>query len=509
VFAKSFAPYKWGAPMSQMISAATLYNLVQCPKRVERDMYGDLSERDEINAFIAMLWERGTNYEEEIIRRGELEFLDLSQSEPEEQERLTLEAMRRGERLIYSGRIVAGDCVGVPDLLRRHGRGYLPIDIKSGRGEEGGSDDEDGKPKLHYAVQLALYVDILEQLGLSAGRRGWILDVRGQEVEYDFSAPRGVRKIETLWEEYQALLSTAQNIAAGQFVPKGALASSCKLCHWHTACARELREADDLTLIPALGRAIRDSMEETIPTVSALAEINPEGFITKDKTVFRGVGPDRLRTFHARAKLLTDPEARPYLKAPLALPRSSVEFFFDIEVDPLRDLTYLHGIVERRNGDNATEQFIAFFADEETEGAERAAFAQAVAYLMSEPAATIWYYSKYERTIYRKLQARYPDVCTAQDIEELFDPARTIDLYNDVVTKATEWPTNDQSIKTLAKFLGFTWRDTNPSGAASIEWFDQWVRTRDPAIKVRILEYNEDDCRATRVLLDGIRELES
>lgn len=28
-----------------------------------------------------------------------------------------------------------------------------------------------GKPKLHYAVQLALYIDILERLGLSAGRR--------------------------------------------------------------------------------------------------------------------------------------------------------------------------------------------------------------------------------------------------------------------------------------------------------------------------------------------------
>jgi hypothetical protein len=38
----------------------------------------------------------------------------------------------------------------------------VPGDIKSGAGEEGGGDDGDGRPKLHYAVQLALYVDILE-----------------------------------------------------------------------------------------------------------------------------------------------------------------------------------------------------------------------------------------------------------------------------------------------------------------------------------------------------------
>ena len=205
--------------------------------------------------------------------------------------------------------------------------------------------------------------------------------------------------------------------------------------------------------------------------------------------------------------LLTDPNAKPYLKAPVMLPASDVEFFFDIEVDPLRGFTYLHGIVERRGGDSANERFIAFFTDDETPEAEREAFAQSVAYLNSVPSATIWYYSKYERTLYRKLQARHPEVCSSEVIEELFNPARAIDLYNDVVTKATEWPTNDQSIKTLAKYLGFSWRDTNPSGAASIEWFDRWVRERDPAMKARILDYNEDDCKATRVLLDGIRAL--
>jgi predicted RecB family nuclease len=115
--------------------------------------------------------------------------------------------------------------------------------------------------------------------------------------------------------------------------------------------------------------------------------------------------------------------------------------------------------------------------------------------------------AKYERTIYRKLQQKYPDICTPEDVEQLFDPRRAIDLYGDVMMKATEWPTRDHSIKTLAKYLGFAWRDTHPSGAASVEWFDRWCRERSPEIRARILEYNEDDCRATRVLLDGIRAL--
>jgi predicted RecB family nuclease len=176
-----------------------------------------------------------------------------------------------------------------------------------------------------------------------------------------------------------------------------------------------------------------------------------------------------LKTFIARAKLLTTPGAKAYLKASVSLPSASTELFFDIEADPIRDICYLHGFVARKGGDTANEKFIAFFADHDTPNAEREAFAQAIEHFRKSQPAVMYYYSKYERTFYRKLQIRYPGVCPADEIETLFDPARAVDLYNDVVTKATEWPTRDHSIKTLASHLGFHWRDANPSGAASIE----------------------------------------
>ena len=156
--------------MATPITASMLYNLVQCPKRVALDLYGDVSIRDKVSPFVQMLWERGAAYEQEVMASGNLPALDLSDYEGDEKERLTLEAMRRGEPLIYGGRISADDLLGIPDLLRRSGQGYVPVEIKSGGAEEGGGDDNDGKPKLHYAVQLALYVDVLERLGLSAGR---------------------------------------------------------------------------------------------------------------------------------------------------------------------------------------------------------------------------------------------------------------------------------------------------------------------------------------------------
>ena len=466
------------------------------------DAFGSLADRDTINPFVRLLWERASLFESETVDKLHVPFLDLSKVDEDDRERLTLEAMARGEPLIYGGRIRFEDLIGMPDLLRREPGGYVPGDVRSGRGKEGGDEDHDGKPKLHYAVRLALCVDILEHLEFSSARRAFVLDIQDNEVTYDFSAPDS-----RLWERYEEVLSETRAILLRQINPLPAYGSVCKLCHWYAFCVAKLTDADDLTLIPRLGRSDRDRMRDSIPTIGAFAEVNPEGFIKGKKTVFAGIGADRFHTLQARAVMLKETSPRPYLREPVILKIFPIELFFDIEVDPLRGICYLHGFVERKNGDTSTERFVSYFADDPTPEAERDAFAAALDYFASRSDAGIYYYSKYERTIYRKLQQKYPDICTPEDVERLFDSERAIDLYGDVVLKATEWPTRDHSIKTLAKYLGFSWRDIHPSGAASVEWFDRWCREHTPAIRQRILDYNEDDCRATRVLLDGIRNL--
>ena len=493
------------------VTAAHLYDLVSCPHRVMLDAFGDLTQRDEIGPFVRMLWERGSAYEASVIEKlaGIEPVLDLSAIPLGEREARTLDAMRDGVALIYQGRLRAGDLLGSPDLLRKEGAGYVPIDIKSGRGEEGGDEDSDPSPKEHYAVQLGLYVDALEQLGFSAGRRAYVWDILGNEVLYDFAVLYGTRNPRTLWSDYQDALSSARRILSRTGTTRPAYAASCKLCHWYTHCIDALQKADDLTLIPKLGRSLQTVMIDQIPTIADLAAANPDAYINGTRTVFRGLGADRLRTCHERAKLIKSDNPQPRLLLPLQLPSRHLEIFFDIEADPMQDICYLHGFLERRGGDNASERFVAFFADDATREAEEQVFRDAWTYLRANSDAVIFYYSKYERTAYRKLQARYPGACTPEEVEALFARDRSVDLYFDVVEAATMWPTRDHSIKTLAKFLGFSWRDTDPSGAASIEWYQRWTEQRDPAIKSRILEYNEDDCRATRVLLDAVRRIAS
>lgn len=482
-----------------------LYDLVQCPHRPSMDLFGDPAKRDEINAFVQLLWEKGTAYEHDVIGSLTLPILDLSRYSGGEKKQQTLEAMKRGDPLIYSARISADGLLGDPDLLRREGDGYVAGDIKSGSGEYGEGDST--KLKKHYGVQLSLYTDILERIGYSCSRRPFIWDIHGKEVIYDLEEPQGKTNPWTVWSLYQKILAQAQRIIDQPEHSVPAYSGTCKLCHWYSACLSQLEELDDLTLLPELGRAKRDVMVDTVPTVFELANTDIEGFISGKKTIFPGVGATTLQKFHNRAQLTKTEGASAYLTIPINLPFSETELFFDIEVDPMRDLCYLHGFVERHNGDNTTEKYVAFFTEDVSSAEEERAFRDAWQYICDKQPCIIYYYSKYERTIWRQLQSKYPTVCTAEDIEDLFDPSQSVDLYFDVVKKATEWPTRDYSIKTLAKYLGFSWRDTHPSGAASIEWFDRWIQTGDETIKQRILDYNEDDCLATRVVLDGIRAL--
>ncbi len=479
-----------------------LYNLVQCPRRFTLDLFGDPKQKDPVSPFVQLLWEKGNAYEEEVIKGLKIPFTNLRIQDDRERERLTVEAISRGDELIYGGRLSAGDLLGEPDLIRKSPGGYVAGDIKSGAGRTGVTEESEGRPKEHYAVQLALYTDILEKNGFSPGRVPYVLDANGEEVPYDLDSD--LRKDQTLWDAYQAALALARDLAAKKARSTPALTAICKLCHWRSFCLRQMEKADDLTLIPELGRSRRDALISRVRTVEDLAKMDVEGLMVGKKTAIKGIGPDTLRKFKARAILQKTPGAKPYLKQPLNLPVSGRELFFDIEADPMHDICYLHGFLEREGGE---ESYSAFLAEKPSAEEEERAFQEAWRFIRARPPCVIYYYSPYERTYWRKLRKKYPKVLSESEVEGLFDPNTSIDLYKDVIRSKTEWPTRDYSVKTLAKFLGFKWRDMSPSGAESIEWYNRWTETGDPALRDRILQYNEDDCAAMRVLLDGLREM--
>ena len=48
---------------------------------------------------------------------------------------------------------------------------------------------------------------------------------------------------------------------------------------------------------------------------------------------------------------------------------------------------------------------------------------------------------------------------------------------------------------------------TNTLDSKAIQWFNEYLKTKDEKILERILLYNEDDCKATMILKDAIAKL--
>jgi uncharacterized protein len=487
------------------ITASLLYSYLVCPHRVAMDLAGDPAQRDPVSPFVQLLWERGIAHEHEFIAGLGVPIVDLSALSGDAREAATLEAIARRAPLICGGRLSMDELLGEPDLLRLEDGGYAAMDIKSGAGRErADEDDEEGKPRKTYGVQIALYTDILLRMKVAAGRYGYILDAHLQEHRYDLDAKLGPRS-DSIWEIYVKARAATLALLRGSIKSTPALSGDCRQCVWRSACFEVLQGTQDLTLVAELGRVSRDAMQGQFPSLAELAAADIERFINGSKSRIPGVSARRLRRFQRRAvlQLAGDP---PCLNRAIDWPGAATELFFDIETDPMRDLCYLHGFVIREGRDNASERFHGVFAEDLSSAAECDAFADAMALFRQHPHATVIHYSRYERTHYRKLQDKYPQVATRDEIEQLFAGPRALDLYEKVRSES-EWPTHDLSVKSLARWCGFEWRDSDPSGASSIEWFDQWARGGDPALRQRLLDYNEDDCRAMRVVLDAMKGL--
>ena len=172
------------------ITASQLYSHLTCPHRVAMDLSGDPALRDPVSPFVQMLWECGNAHEREVVA-GLGAITDLSMLAGDEREAATREAIARRDPLIYGGRLSVDELLGEPDLLRLENGGYVAIDIKSGAGREGAEEEEEGKPKKTYGVQIALYTDILLRMKVAAGRYGYILDGHLREHRYDLDRKLG------------------------------------------------------------------------------------------------------------------------------------------------------------------------------------------------------------------------------------------------------------------------------------------------------------------------------
>lgn len=488
------------------ISASTLYNYIQCPHKVWRDKYGPQNEKDpEANPFVELLWEKGVLHEDKVIKTiGE--YTDLSEGNYNQRFEKTIAEMKKGTDLIYQGVLIYENLLGIPDLLKSNRDGtYTPIDIKSGRGFEGVEDEDSEKYKKHYAVQLCHYVEILKKLGYAKSDQARIIDIRNNEVIYDLQREMGIRNKNTWWQYYYEIRNAVELLVENREQNSPAMAGVCKLCQWYKSCKKWAKDTHDPTTIFYVGRSKRDKLYEDlgITTVEDVIQLDIAEVLNKkahDKTFLSGIAEKTLTKLVERA-LILNKDADPVIYKHFDFPNKSYELFFDIEDDPTQELVYLHGVYERSP---SGERFVYFVTKDTTPDSEKQAWTEFWNYVRSLPKDdyAVYYYSQHEKTTYKKMRELYPDVVSEEELEEFFDKEHAVDLYTHVILPFTDWPLGSYSVKEIAQYLKFKWRDETPSGALSIQWFNEYLKDKDPKKLERILLYNEDDCKATVVIKD-------
>lgn len=125
------------------------------------------------------------------------------------------------------------------------------------------------------------------------------------------------------------------------------------------------------------------------------------------------------------------------------------------------------------------------------------------AYCYSRTAEDKWLYESARRFAGR------PGVPTVEQVRAFVDGPEWVDMFQ-AVSEQFICP-NGKGLKKIAPVAGFSWRDPEAGGEASMGWYRRAVgydAEPDLSQRTRLLEYNEDDVRATMVLREWMNPRE-
>jgi predicted RecB family nuclease len=602
------------------ITPRNSYFAKSCPQRVQLDVLQPCEPLPDA-PFLLKLWADGDSYEEETFAslvEGIAGAVVIDVENLDAREYHTRLALDAGAPVVAGGRLpvdVEAHRVGEPDLLVRHGDGYVPVDVKShqslvkpktagagtalvsGDGElfrTAATVDLDHDPRLHLGdlLQLAHYRHLLVAAGFaSSANVAGVLGSEGVVVWYDLdvpllaapehldpattSLPAGPLSAMQRYDlefalrlEIHAAAEAHRLDASARLLAEPIVCEQCDLCRWRDWCGDRLEEVADLSLISGVGVArrrlyqshgiadlhdlaaldwttaalladkvdVRDLLARSdgLAPSSLLASVIPKrkkqleslaahGLSTVadaralDPAVLAlaGDGATNLATQIelARARTGSSPAYRARGVVRLDVPRGDVEV--DVDMESTNDGCYLWGALVTDHGAGSASAYLPFVTwDADIERGEEKAFAAFWAWFTDLRARThadglafrAYCYSKNaEETQMRRVAGR---LGLLDEVEEFLASDEWVDLLR--VTARQLVTGRSMGLKETAPLAGFAWRADDAGGTQAMVAYDTAVDEEDPIAQGEaqgfILEYNEDDVRATAALrewLDG------
>ncbi|MEJ7934462.1 TM0106 family RecB-like putative nuclease [Sphingobium sp. AN558] len=489
-----------------IFSASDLVNFMGCAHATLQDIRNLVSPAsfppDDESA--VLLQQKGIEHEQAYLQRLRDEGRSVveisSDGKLQDRADATRRAMQGGHDVIYQGAFLVGRWHGYSDfLLKRDGVtsllgnfAYDVADTKLARS---------AKPK--HVLQLCVYADMLADVqGIAPPSmhvvlgNGEIATLRTTSVLHYFAIAR---------QRYEAFVEDVPATSAGD--PCG----HCTFCRWSERCKDDWEAADHLSIVAGMGRSQTVALREagidditalaTVPVGTKIAGIQP-ATVAKLSAQARLQAHQR-RTGEKRVELLPATRGRGFARLPRP---NDGDMFFDMEGDPLFDggLEYLFGLVAM---DGEEDRFHDFWAHDRA--AEKVAFEQTVdfmtARLARHPSAHIYHYASYEQTALKKL-AMYHGT-REREVDDLLRGDRLVDLYK-VVAEAIRTSEPRYSIKNMEAFYlpGGRHGEVKTAGD-SIVIYERWRRLGGEQLLREIADYNEIDCRSTRMCRDWLLSL--
>lgn len=457
-----------------VITGEMFFKYDACPHWNWFDRFGDPKKKGLTTKFSEMLLTRGLMHEESVI--AGFKFAPVKARSKADRFKATLRLMRQGAPLIYHGLLLTDGLAGEPDLLERDDSApslfgpyhYVAVDIKSA---ERFSDA--------HKYQLSLYGDLLEAVQGVKPRDGWILNASGVRLGF------GLREFEA---DYREALAAIRAELQGE-CPAPHLSSGCKQSPWFKECVVLAEAEDDIALLYNVKTKVVEALRANgVRTVKQVAAADLAALARADERLKLSA----LERLQRQAQALLT--GRHEVREPIRLPDAAVEYFFDIEGDPLRQVEYLFGFLVRRGAKERYEFLLAERPEDEPKLWKR--FLDWVENLPES--AVVYHYGSYEKSRLTMLESRYGGSSALDRFRDAL-----VDL-NEIVKECVIFPLYFYGLKNIGEYLGFERGGKIAGGGESVAFYEEWLAQGDRRKLEAILKYNEDDVVATRWLKDWL-----
>jgi len=474
--------------ITDALTATTVASYITSPFAIYCNKFVSKNEKDEITEYLKLLSQRGNEHESQTVHGRYPNMTAIKYSNPEEGFKLTLDSMISGTNALHGMPIyyLSEGIYGKADIIERSNTNssvfgdyhYTIKEVKLAKNIQ----------ETHL-IQGAFYNYLLGKIQNFTPKTFAMINGEGEESIHEYS-------------EYESVLFDSiegtRKILQGESISP--TYGSCDY-PWTSYCNKKAVETNDISLVAGISLKTKNNLVHKFKTIEELSKAS-----ILDLTAIKGIGDKTAIKYVNIAKAIHSKTHIIINKDKIEFPQRKVEIFLDLEgIDPtmaedgIPQIDYLIGIVVREKSE---EKYISFTA--KNTHLEKEMLLEFLDFLKKQEDYVIYHYHHYEKTHMTKMMEKYEIDNATQNL--LLN--NLIDIHK-VATDSVVFPTYGNGLKQIAPYLGFTWRHKDVSATESISMYLEYVQ--DPEGKEKefqkVIDYNKDDCIATRVIKDGLANI--